>query len=1143
MKSHNLSIKVKDFDFLTCPLEGSNLLEASAGTGKTFSLMFLYLRLLLESQLSVKEILVATFTNAAKAEIRERIFIQLNTLSQLVDRLGQMTGEPLDCLNKLEKETVTDSAYRPLIALLYRLLSGQTEQIIDLKILEKRLRLARLQFDTAQIYSIDGFARHLLVENSDTLGCYVPETVLNDDKTLVEPIYQVLAKDNFQVLGEQADAVAEVVASKHYETLIEELTAMVSHFDWLARSSQTVLEAANRQQQLIKYLIETDHTEALGAIRQAIINKQLDGRIYSLSAFDKFTEQLSDEACYLRAAGGKSPAAFLRFFSYSQLLDKRKATDLLFDYPLCHGFEQLVTQHRYLVSGQAIVNYQQMMLLAEAVISRLPDEKATERVMTFADITAWVSAAAEKLSLPIKAALIDEAQDTNREQLALFEKLFMGEKATDKDLVCFFVGDPKQAIYGFRGANIYSYLEIQQLVNHRYQLTTNFRSSKSLNDSINVLFSGRQPFLDSRIDYHPIQSNQQNSGTALGEQALTLLPTDGKTVNAYAETIAYYIQQLLSQPDKIVDGILTPESIAVLVRTAAQGQAVKQALARYGYAASFIDKRSSVYETPEASLLYWLMYAIYTEDSRVVRGLMLTSLLGCSVAQAQDDQLVAKVTRKLAACLPYYERGVAVMFNQLIQHFSIAGRLLRLPDGRRKLTNFLHLIECLQTACQEQSLSLYGLCDWLAQNIQQVQTENELRLEDDKALTIMTMHSAKGLEFPVVCLPYFDYARDRSSAGDSVIVSHQDEQATLSSLKNQILTEKVLAEEQAEQRRLAYVALTRAKYHNIVVVNHHRVNPKTMYHTLIATLQDKEKLFKAAFVQCLDLQSNSLSEPVIPQVDTPIYQALRPQKQHFRQWWLDSFSRLQQHQPKLRNFTQADENEVTTPLLSFPKGAKAGNAIHAIYEYYMSNRQQDKALLELIDKQCYRYLSATVTDTGALAENIIETTRLPLADLGFCLADICPTQQSIEMKFFMYLTPAQRQYWYQDFGQRVAQESEGFVHGYIDYWFAHQGRYYLLDYKSNFLGNRWADYHQQAMEEEMQAAGYHQQAKIYTVALCRHLMVASQAGYEKKIGGYLYLFVRGMQANSQGRHQEGVYYNRFPWRVIAPLLTTGEQDV
>lgn len=1138
MNQSKQSAPLVDFDFLTCPLQGSNLLEASAGTGKTFSLMFLYLRLLLESQLSVKEILVATFTNAAKAEIRERIFIQLKTLSQLVDRLCQMTGKPLENLTVLEKQLAPDSADRPLIALLYRLLSGQAGQVIDVKILEKRLRLAQLQFDAAQIYSIDGFARHLLVENSDKLGCYLPEVVLNDDTTYVERIYQTLAKDNFQELAEQADAVAEVVAGKHYDDLIEELTAMVSQFDRLTRASRTVLAAADKQQESIRLLLETDHTQALTVIRQAIVEKQLDGRTYSLSAFDKFVAQLTDEAYYLQAATGKTPSAFLRFFSYSQLLDKRKTTDLSFDYPLCRGFDQLVAQHRYLVGDQAIVNYRQMMCLAAAVVDRLADEKAADRVMTFADITAWVSPAAERLSLPIKAALIDEAQDTNREQLALFENLFMGKKATENGCVCFFVGDPKQAIYGFRGANVYSYLAIQQLVSHRYQLTTNFRSSQGLNDSINYLFSGRQPFIDSRISYTPIISHQQKGDTAVQPAALTLLSTDGETVRSYAESIALHIDYLLKQTKTPAEEVLQPSAIAVLVRTAAQGQAVKQALAYYGYAASFLDKQSSVYETPEASLLYWLMYAIDTEDSRVVRGLMLTPLFGYQADQVQDRQLVARVTKALAEGLPRYDRGVAVMFNYLMQHFSMAGRLLRAPDGRRKLTNILHLIECLQTVCQAQSLSLYGLCNWLAQNIQQAQSENELRLEDDKAITIMTMHSAKGLEFPIVCLPYFDYARDRPLKKHAVIVSHQDEQATLNSMKNRALMEKVAAEEQAEQMRLAYVALTRAKHHNIIVVNHRRANPKTMYHTLLATIPDKSALFSAWFTRCLDQQTPGFSAAVPPVAKPPVYRALRPKKQHYSQWLLDSFSRLQQHKLKPKSFLVPQDDESMTPLLRFPKGAKAGNAIHAIYEYYMDSRQQGVPLVELIDKQCYRYLSSLPVDSVALAENIIETTYLPLAELGFCLADICPTQQSIEMKFFMHLTPLQRQHWYQDFGRWVTQDSEGFVHGYIDYWFAYDDTYYLLDYKSNFLGNCWQDYHQQAMEEEMQAAGYHQQAKIYTVALCRHLMVSTQASYEKKIGGYLYLFVRGMQANAQAM-TPGVYYQRFSWQDIAPLLTVG----
>lgn len=1138
---------IHPFDVASCPLQGSNLLEASAGTGKTFSLVFLYLRLLLEKALRVDEILVATFTNAATAEISERIYQQLGIAAAILQSIAaNRTAAEIHRQYPDEKLLIEWllrlSAANPLAA-----------NSNAVSVLQTRLRLAQAQFDEAHIRSIDGFALQQLKEHADVINSYVPETVENDDFDGVRQVYLQLAKDNFAALGDDMAAIGAVAANFSSRDLFALLTQMIGHFEHLQDTEAQVFTLANTQKTLIEQAIQGDHATAVAHIQAAIDGGLLNKTTYKVQKLDEFAAKLSDAAAY---TAGK-PAAFLGFFSRSQLAAKTlKNKHFDTSLPLFAVFDELAAQQEQLINQESLQTYRQLMKLAAVIKVRLGEVKAGQMTLTFADITERVSRQAAAIATPIKAALIDEAQDTNREQLTLLQRLFMPPQNTEKPCseakICFFVGDPKQAIYGFRGANIYSYLTLQSLVDTRYVLTKNFRSSQALNDSVNALFSGRQPFLDERINYLPIHSEKDNTDSSFGQQALSLVTANGNQAADLAAAAAQRLDALLNEGILIKGKPLAAADIAVLVRTETQAKAVKLALSRYGRAASFVGK-SSVYASGEALLMLKLLQAIAEDNVRLLRSLMLTPLFAYPLTAVQDDSIVNHIRGEFHRLANGYEqRGFAVMFYRLLNQFGVGGNLLAATDGRRRLSNFIQLFELLQTALQQQSLSLSGLCDWLAQRISSEEAENELRLEDDNAMSILTIHKAKGLEFPVVCLPFFDYHAGKRSHGAKVIVSHSEQLAALSTLNYPYLQTLAEQEETAENRRLAYVALTRAKYHNLIIEQPDSGKPRasktrSMLSVLLQTLTDEQQVLAADFLQRASLDDDT--EIAANSVSAVPYQAKKAKQHYPSAWLLDSFSRLLQMQWS----QQADGGHVerqasehlpnSGALMDFPAGPRAGTALHEMYEHYMQHRQADAALIRVIEQIYQRHLpdysAAILPPATALAAAIADTADMPLSPLPFCLNDIDRALQSIEMKFFMHLSPLARQRLYLGFEQRIQADSEGFVHGYIDYCFCHHGKYYVLDYKSNKLGEAFADYHRDNMHAEMTAHHYDQQALIYTLALCKHLLIRDEADYAEKIGGYVYLFIRGMNAETAQTGQ-GVYVEKAPWQAVEALLDMDE---
>ncbi|HMA07929.1 MAG TPA: 3'-5' exonuclease, partial [Ramlibacter sp.] len=426
-------------------------------------------------------------------------------------------------------------------------------------------------------------------------------------------------------------------------------------------------------------------------------------------------------------------------------------------------------------------------------------------------------------------------------QFSIFHSVYGGGQS-----LLFLVGDPKQAIYSFRNADLHTYLQARQIAQAEYTLVHNQRSVKPMLDALNALFSGNpQAFMLKGLDYHPVDAGDKKrpvladrSSSRAPLQLWTLPDVAGarpgkvhakrEATNACAGEIARLLAAA-QRGEVTLDGRpLAAGDMAVLVRSHAQGSAMRQALTALG-AGSVELSQASVFRTPDAQELERVLAAIL-EPSRegLLRAALSTELMGldASAIEALAENEAGMLAR-LTDFAEYRERwlkgGLARMLRGLFVQEQVSQRMLARPDGERRLTNLRHLAECLHEASQEHATP-EALLRWLRQQRTQDTAEDatQLRLESDRNLVqIVTVHKAKGLEYPIVFCPFLwdghpgpasdlDGREYHDDDGKPVIDFHDE--------NDPAVDQKMKRERTAESLRLIYVALTRAVHRCYLIV-------------------------------------------------------------------------------------------------------------------------------------------------------------------------------------------------------------------------------------------------------------------------------------------------------------------------------------
>ncbi|MBL0636922.1 exodeoxyribonuclease V subunit beta [Aeromonas dhakensis] len=1163
---------------LRFPLHGERLIEASAGTGKTYTIAGLYLRLLLghgplieegedagqpsahERPLSVTEILVVTFTEAATAELRGRIRGRIHEA-----RLAFMRGQSGD-------------------ALLAQLL----EEVEDHELAARRLLAAERQMDEAAVFTIHGFCQRMLKQNAFESGALFETEFLTDDSQLrLQAVSDYWRAEFYPVDKTLASAVRALWPSP--AALLREMNG------WLDNSELEMRPPAGDETLAARHQAAMSRIAAVKAAWLAQVHeirRQTEGQIklYTGKNYEGWLAKIGDWA-QDPSSGYTLPKDLERFgqTTLEAKLSKGKAVPTL---PLFSEIDQLLASRpgiRDLILQRAAV----------VVRSRMQASKRQAHQLSFDDLLkdldgALGSSLGERLCERIRAtyrvAMIDEFQDTDPQQYRIFHRLYGGQQ----DTALLMIGDPKQAIYGFRGADIFTYIQARRNVSAHYTLGRNWRSSGALVAAVNGLFErAKDPFIyESDIPFLPVEAQGKSKALLLeGETApvlhcwqLTGQPTfnRGDYQSKMSRATAAEIHRLLtlaregkaligSEPVKAGD-------IAVLVRTGAEGKLVQQELARLAIASVYLSNRESVLEQVEAREILLILHACQNpSEERSLRAALATGLFDLDAKAldelASDERAWESAVQEFMEYRKvWHRRGVLAMLRALLHRRNLAASLLASPYGERRLTNFLHLGELLQQVSSELD-GEYALLRWLGEAVNRQSgqdAEQILRLESERKLVqIVTIHKSKGLEYPLVFLPFICSHRSADTP-----LYHEADEAGNRTILDLTGAEDSLAEADkerlAEDLRLLYVALTRGVYATWLglapVRSGNGKSEKTDLHqTAIGYLLQKGEEGDAATLATAlsalaeDLPGVAVGEPSLtrPVPLPPEEEQLgEPRVRRFggtleRDWWISSYSGLaaQGHghsKGVLANpgfddevvteaAALAAEEPVQAPqpsIFTFPKGARPGTLLHSLFETIDFQSAAGEPLAQhiatLLAQDGFDESWAPVLQQQV--EAVLET---PL-EIGFGepvrLRDLAPERKQVELEFFLpmgrvtapALTALCQQHDPLSRGNKPLSFAtvQGMLKGFIDLVFEWQGRWYLLDYKSNHLGMSPADYSRPALEQAMVEHRYDLQYQLYSLALHR-LLTLRLPGYDfdQHFGGVFYLFLRGMP-------QGGIFHTR-----------------
>ncbi|MEX1201348.1 MAG: exodeoxyribonuclease V subunit beta [Methylophaga sp.] len=1144
---------MKPFDLKQTALQDSNLIEASAGTGKTYTLAGLYLRLILEQQLNVDQILVVTYTRAATQELRDRL-----------------------------RQKLSDARLE--------LLKNPAEHQADLK----RLNLAIQSFDEAAIFTIHSFCQQVLKDFAFESGSRFEMELIGDDAQMLQDV-----TDDFwrrEVVQADSEFSAYLLSQKQSpETLLASIRKLVGkpYLTIQKIDKQDIAAAKIALQSAFDRAQKCWQSEA-----EAVIAFLQSG---GLSKTSFKPDKVNGLIEYLSAIfeSNEPPQQWPELLDLLSPEKLEKGLKKNVELPALNFWPAIADLANYYaeINNLRAVQLQHLRLQLLAFIrEQLPKRKAQQQIQSYDDLLINLGAAlngeqgewlVDRLRQQYRAALIDEFQDTDPIQYDNFRHLF-----ADSGLPVFFVGDPKQAIYSFRGADIFTYLKAKRDAAQQHTLGKNWRSQPELVSAVNQLFAQHDaPFIYQQIPFHSVAAAREDAAALQvdeGEQAalqlffvdshddkpLTIGAMADSAVTITADEIARLLNLATQKKACLVDAetgkkqSLTGGDIAVLVPSHRQASLIQQALRQRGIN-SVQQGRDNVFNSAQAADLQTLILALAQPDHPQRLATVLAGpLFGLTASQIftvnQDETIFANWSEQLLELQQRWQySGFMAMFRSLLQLNQTLQRLLKQADGERQLTNFLHLVELIQSESLRQHHRIEAVNQWLARQRDASQSDNEaaqLRLESDADLVkIMTIHASKGLEYPIVFCP-FNWTGKTQSAKQDIVEYHDPEADYQPSVA---LTEPLLEqarqlaieEEQAQAVRLLYVALTRARERCVVVWGNVRdVQQSAMYRLLHGTSSESMRADLATLVannpaiSVIDYQSNPPMRFQNPQAQTPDYQA-KPFKGHIAEpWRIGSFSLLSRghisEQPDYdADLVMPDESttaQAAWDRFGFLRGRQAGNFLHKCFENIRF--QADTSEIADTVKRLLPQFGISEDWTMPVSDWLFSVLNTPLSADGPKLADIAPSQRIDEMAFYFPVaglnTAGLKQLLTQTPADSIWQallngisfpRLDGFMKGFIDLVFEYQGRFYIADYKSNYLGREPENYQGDALKRAMLGHQYPLQYLIYSLALHRHLQLRLP-DYDpaQHFGGVYYLFIRGMQPEWE---QAGVYFD-----AISPEL-------
>ncbi len=1076
----------------------AKLIEASAGTGKTYSIGILALRLIIEQQIDIRQILMVTYTKAAVAELEGRIRLYVQQAYQYM----------LNAKNEVE----------PIIAdIIARTSRKDGEQEVL-----KRLKTAYLNLDETAIFTIHSFCQKTLSEFAFETHQFFSSELIQSDKDLIEKAVNKYWRSLISTLSKErlAELTQYGLQKSHISDLVQN---SLKQFEFIYPKNLT-LEALFQQIDAKKEAIDLLYNHFLAEFQNSEERQQLRDKASSLSRYSvkAFAPLIDDAEAFLMTLIEKITTKYVQA-DFPVLAEKAERYS-----EATKALKDLYTQALSVLYGLAI----------EPCLEDIQHKKEQFNLLSFDDLILHLHRAVYgahsdvlkyELQKKYRAVFIDEFQDTDRLQYDIFKALF------EHSRLIFYIGDPKQAIYGFRGADIETYKKASNNISETYTMRKNFRSSLPLIEACNSFFNHTpDAFYDQAIQYETVSNGKDLEPLCNADQespAFTLIELDKSEL--IPKQVAQEIFHLLST-HRIKGRKVIPSDIAVLVRTGKQAQQIKKELDKWNIPAITLNDEKLI-ETKEARDLLWILQAIAKPNAQNIKKALLSSFVSFSIEEVEQMPIEEGFKYFTQLKQQWEKYGVLSALQLFIKYFKVKDYLLNpdLSSGQRILANLYHLMEWVHQIEVKEHCLPEELCFNYAQQIAlpDSNTSNDYiqRIEsDEKAVQLVTIHKSKGLAYHIVICPYLNLKASFSSLKPFIVYKQEhSEQYSFSLMKTDEEKEYFSLFTEKENRRLMYVALTRAVYKNIVFSKKSKSTSDCL-NLFVQNLPDACEIERRDAMD-IPKQKYQIEEEEAEYLSVSFDAHIQ------QEWERNSFSKLN------RVHSSMDEQECPT---QFPdaysqfifkdigKGAVLGNFVHELLENIdFVDADFEELILSIGKKYPKIFREKDMAYYQKFLHRILHCQLAP----NLQLHNISQKDRITEMEFYFNTKS--------DTLQAVNTLSSvgkfeeplletGVMQGFIDLVFKHQEKFYILDWKTNHLGYSTDCYTQDHLEKAMQAHNYHLQYLIYTLALHRFLkQKLPNYDYERDFGGVYYLFVRACQDNEN----TGVYYVKPPLSLIERL--------
>ncbi len=1169
-------MRIQEFSIIEQTLEPAvTLIEASAGTGKTYNIQHLYLRFVLEKGFTPESILVVTFSREATAELKQRIGANLAAAENIL----------LDCYQEDGSRELSDGVDKTLVLLLDKAL-----KINDYSEVLRRVQFAVRAMDEAAIQTIHGFCLSLLGDYAFESGALFGVELAEDRSRLFA---ELLADYVESQIASRSDMEGALFREYLNLGVLEKIPEIV-----FARDDIDIIGSAQLPD--ISRLYRELQFEDFAALRKALKSKRGTKSYIILDFIEQHPESSSDEMLQ-----------FILLINSKDVDSITKAKYFQTVFP--QEFQDVIMKFRMIPDIIAFQGYKGFIDYLEYYCSELLPAQEEAKLL-FDDLLYLTKKAvvANKRGLVAKVrgmypvALVDEFQDTSGVQYEVFNTLFGDNKAA-----FFMIGDPKQSIYAFRGADINSYLAAVNAPGvSRATLTRNFRSTPDFIAAMNTFFASRKdsdgvplPFVLQGIDYIEVTAGGKPGWRLCGDDSVEPLEirwnnsedvigvndAEREIIRSVAADIAGKLTAAqngsLYLEDNDEQRQLLPSDFAVLVDKNIQGEWIRSELNRLGVVGVLL-KSDSVFSSIEAEELSIVLQAIQGQNREAeLMSVLTTRCFVYSLSELAEYRL--EENRLLDYWLSFFTelseilensgflQAITVFFereHEEVGHDSVKSVLAALSGGERILTNYLQLVEILEHELllhNYQGREVVTILEAMRLDISGSE-EHEMRLEsDENAVKIMTVHKSKGLQFPIVYLPFMFAGRHDNKKFSAPLTCHLENGKTGLILLQAALDEKhkqLELEARAERMRLLYVGVTRAVVKCIIYGG-------SIKGVETSALAD---IFAADFSRMSLLQRDSNIAVVAgwdyneqyytPQSGCAEFNSKRFDGNIERDWGVMSYSSLVSHD-FISHDVRSDISwvsgmgeegvEVVDNLQPLPSSNVVGSAVHEILEETCFSQVADGVDNDFISGKLTKFgiaqdngrgstgASAVAAVSGML--EIVSALELtPDSGVCFTLADIQREALVSEMAFYF---PVRKRIdtgrMYEFFREKglkrfqsrdefsevlsglglILQQKgfrEGYLYGLIDLVFEYQGRYYFADWKTNNLA-RYGGYTPPAVLASMGDSGYLLQFYIYTVALNLYLCSRiKDFDYTRHFGGGYYLYLRGLELKNPAH---GVFYD------------------